>query len=146
MQIRTIHQNDQSQWLALWQAYQVFYQAEIPTETTSMTWERLLDPRETMYALVLEENGRLVGLVHYLWHRSTWTTGNYCYLQDLFVTPEQRNKGAGKLLIEAVYAKAAEQQCSRVYWLTQEHNHPARALYDQVAQYSGFIQYRKNLA
>lgn len=146
MQIRELHENDQSQWLTLWRAYQVFYHADIPAETTQITFSRLLDPRETMFALVIEQAGILIGFVHYLWHRSTWTVGNSCYLQDLFVDPEQRHQGVGKQLIEAVYAKAAEHQCARVYWLTQEHNHAARSLYDQVAEQTGFIQYRKNMA
>lgn len=86
-----------------------------------------------------------IGLVHYIFHRSTWTEGNYRYLQDLFVQTDNRAKGSGKSLIEAVYAEAHKKKCSRVYWLTQETNYQARILYDQVAINTGFIQYRKNL-
>ena len=81
--------------------------------------------------------------MHYIFHRSTWTIGNYCYLQDLFTAEEARGKGAGQALIEAVYERAREAGASRVYWLTQESNEVARRLYDKLADRPGFIQYRK---
>ena len=85
----------------------------------------------------------MIGLVHYIFHRSTWTIENYCYLQDLFVDPKHRASGLGRKLIEAVYAEAEKNHCSRVYWLTQENNEQARMLYDRIADQTGFIQYRK---
>ncbi|MEG3127254.1 GNAT family N-acetyltransferase [Pantoea cypripedii] len=143
MQLRTLQTNDYSSWLALWQGYQRFYAADISAETTANTFSRLLADNEPMHCLVAEENGELLGLVHYLTHRSTWTTGDYCYLQDLFVSEAARGKGAGKALILAVYQQAAAAGCSRVYWTTQESNATARRLYDQVASKTEFIQYRK---
>ena len=84
-----------------------------------------------------------VGLVHLLLHRSTWSNGFYCYLEDLFVDPTQRGRGIGRALIEAVYAEADARQCTRTYWMTQETNATARALYDRVATKSPFVQYRR---
>jgi GNAT superfamily N-acetyltransferase len=140
--IRPLIATDHDEWLPLWQGYQRFYKTEIATETTARTWARLLDPAEPMHALGAESGGRLVGIVHYLFHRSTWTIGDYCYLQDLFVAEAARGLGAGRALIEAVYAAADAAGAGRVYWLTAEDN-PARKLYDQVAAYRGFIQYRR---
>ena len=88
---------------------------------------------------------RSVGLVHTIMHRSCWTVGNYCYLQDLFVDPSLRGRGVGRQLIEHVYAQAQAAGCSRVWWLTHETNRDAMYLYDQVAERSGFVQYRKLL-
>ena len=110
---------------------------------TDTTWARLHDPAEPMHGLGAEADGRLVGIVHLIVHRSTWTEGPYCYLQDLFTAPESRGRGAGRALIEAVYARARKMRASRVYWLTQEDNATARALYDRLADRTGFIQYRK---
>src|SRR4029450_9088276 len=84
-----------------------------------------------------------IGLAHVLFHRSTWAPTQYCYLEDLFVDPARRQKGAGRALIEAVYAEADARGCTRTYWTTQEFNYTARTLYDQLATKSPFLQYRR---
>ena len=96
-----------------------------------------------MFALGGYVDGELMGIAHYLFHRSTWAPHRYCYLEDLFVAPTARGKGLGRALIEAVYEKAQAANASRVYWLTQSSNTQARILYDKVADNLGFIQYRK---
>ena len=143
MQIRSAQPQDHAQWLPLWQGYQRFYEAELPQAVTDLTWARFLDPREPMHCAVAEIDGRLVGLVHFIYHRSCWTAGDYCYLQDLFALESHRGRGIGRALIEHVYAEARAAGASRVHWLTQEHNHQARQLYDRIASRSGFIQYRQ---
>lgn len=143
--IRPLQHHDYNQWYDLWIGYQTFYQVTLPLDCSKLTFSRLLDAQEPMACLVVELEGQLVAFVHYIFHRSTWTKGHYCYLQDLYVAESARSQGLGRQLIEAVYAKASEHQCSRVYWLTQEQNIHARQLYDQVATNAGFIQYRKNL-
>lgn len=145
MLIRTATAQDFDQWLPLWQGYQRFYQAEIPAEVTALTWARFHDPAEPMHCAVADSEGTLVGLVHYIYHRSCWTPGDYCYLQDLFVGEGRRGHGLGRALIEHVYAQAASAGASRVHWLTQESNHTAMQLYDRIAHKSGFLQYRKLL-
>ncbi|WOE32918.1 MULTISPECIES: GNAT family N-acetyltransferase [unclassified Acinetobacter] len=125
--------------------YQDFYKVSLTSELSKLTFHRLIDESEEMGCFVLEVDHRLIGLVYYIFHRSTWTEGHYCYLQDLFIETDKRTRGYGKSLIEAVYAEAHKKKCSRVYWLTQETNYQARILYDQVAVNTGFIQYRKNL-
>lgn len=146
LEVRPLAPADREDWEPLWAGYQAFYQVQIPAETTDATWRRLQDPQLPMHALGAFQGGRLVGIVHYLFHHSTWTTGPYCYLQDLFTAPEARGQGAGRALIEAVAAAAQAAGASRVYWLTHESNAQAMALYDQVAARSGFVQYRRLLA
>jgi GNAT superfamily N-acetyltransferase len=136
---------DIDQWLPLWQGYQHFYKTDIPAATTATTWARFLDPAEPMHCAVAEEGGRLIGMVHYIQHRSCWTVGDYMYLQDLFVDPDVRGKGIGRALIEHVYARAAASGFSPVWWLTHESNAQAMLLYDRIADKSGFVQYRKPL-
>ena len=143
--VRALQRDDHAAWLRLWLGYQAFYRVAIPEATSAQTWERLHDPREPMHAaLALDAAGAPVGLVHWVFHRSNWTTGDYCYLQDLFVDPEVRGGGHGRRLIEHVYAAAREQGAARVYWLTHESNTAAMGLYDRVAERSGFVQYRHN--
>lgn len=147
--IRPIAPTDHEQWLPLWQGYNAFYGRSGPTaldpEITRTTWQRFFDAYEPVHALVAEQDGRLLGLTHYLFHRSTTAIAPNCYLQDLFTTEAARGKGVGRALIEAVYERARTAGCPRVYWQTQEGNATARLLYDRVAENSGFLVYRKLL-
>ena len=143
MKIRIAQASDFAQWLPLWKGYQVFYKVDIADEVTAQTWERFLDTGEPMHCAVAEMEGVLVGMVHYIFHRSCWTKGDYVYLQDLFTKPELRGNGVGRALIEHVYAYAAKEKAARVWWLTHESNQQAIHLYDHIADRSGFIQYRK---
>lgn len=135
--------DERAVWDELWTAYLDFYNTTITQEAKSVTWARLHDPNEPMHLLAASLAGKVVGIAHYLYHRSCWTAGDYCYLQDLFVTAEARGKGVGAELIRGVEAIARASGASRIYWLTKEDNVSARALYDKLADRSGFIQYRK---
>ncbi len=141
--IRSAVPGDFGQWLALWEGYNAFYERAVPLEVTRMTWSRFFDAYEPMHAVVAECDGALQGLVHYLFHRNTAMLAPTCYLQDLFTVTEARGQGTGRALIEAVYQRAQVAGSPRVYWMTQESNATARRLYDQVAERSGFIQYRR---
>ena len=145
--VREVAREDYGAWRPLFDGYNAFYGREGPTalpETViAVTWDRFFDPAEPVHALVAERDGQVVGLVHYLFHRSTTAIELTCYLQDLFTSAGARGGGVGKALIEAVYARARAAGSTRVYWLTHETNATARRLYDQVADNSGFIVYRK---
>ena len=141
--IKPVGASERAAWEPLWKGYLDFYETVLPRETYDVTWARLHNPDEPMFALGAYVDGRLAGIVHYLYHRSCWTVGNYCYLQDLFVAEGARKLGLGRALIEAVYKEARAAGASRVHWLTHETNATARALYDTLADRPGFIQYRK---
>jgi GNAT superfamily N-acetyltransferase len=143
--IRPVGKDERGAWEPLWKGYQEFYKVALPAQTTDTTWARFHDPAEPMYVLGAYKDGELLGIVHFLFHRSTWSEGGYCYLQDLFVSKAARGLGLGRALIEAVYERAKEAKVGRVYWLTHETNYPGRMLYDSVADNLGFIQYRKSL-
>lgn len=133
---------DRAAWDRLWQGYQRFYKVEIAQEVSDQTWVRLHDPAEPIWACLAWQGARAVGMVHWIYHRSTWTDGPYCYLQDLYVDEDVRGSGAGRALIAHVRADAEAARASRLYWLTHETNTDAMKLYDKVAQRSGFVQYR----
>ena len=145
IRVRLLEPGDHAAWLPLWRGYQAFYEVDIPPDVSEVTWARLLDPSEPVAGALAWSGALAVGLVHHIRHRSCWTVGDYCYLQDLFVAPEVRGAGIGRKLIEHVYAEAARMGCSRVYWLTHETNVTAMRLYDRIAQRSGFVQYRNSL-
>jgi len=141
--IKPVGANERAAWEPLWNGYLAFYKATLAPGASDVAWARFHDPDEPMFVLGAYVDGQLTGIVHYLFHRSTWTPGNYCYLQDLFVADSARGLGLGRALIEAVYEKAKAAGASRVHWLTQNGNAQARILYDQVADNPGFMQYRR---
>jgi GNAT superfamily N-acetyltransferase len=144
--VRGVTRRDFTEWEPLWKGYNRFYgRDQFPEKITQMTWSRFFDTYEPIHALVAERSGKLVGLVHYLFHRSTIQIEPTCYLQDLYTDATARNQGVGRMLIEAVYAQARNSGIHRVYWLTHESNVTAMRLYDKMAQRSGFIVYRKQL-
>jgi GNAT superfamily N-acetyltransferase len=147
--VRAVRAADYDQWLTLWEGYNAFYERKgptaVPLEITQLTWSRFFDGYEPMHALVAEDGGKLVGLVHYLFHRNTTMRGPVTYLQDLFTDANARGKGVGKALIEGVYERARAAGSPRVYWLTHETNKTAMRLYDYVANHSGFVVYRKDV-
>ncbi|MET3130078.1 GNAT superfamily N-acetyltransferase [Oxalobacteraceae bacterium GrIS 1.11] len=147
--IRPALQSDFTAWSVLWDGYNAFYgragATALPAEITHMTWSRFFDDEEPVHALVAQRDGVLLGLVHYIFHRSTTQLGPTCYLQDLFTAEAARGKGVGRLLIETVYGRAREAGAKRVYWQTRDSNTTAMALYDKLAQRSGFIVYHSLL-
>ena len=147
--IRASAHEDYDHWLPLWDGYNSFYgrsgPTALPPEVTATTWARFFDADEPVHALVAEQDGKLIGLVHYLFHRTTTTIAPICYLNDLFTSEAARGKGVGRALIEAVYTEARRAGSPRAYWQTHETNTTAQALYNKVAERSGFIVYRKTL-
>jgi GNAT superfamily N-acetyltransferase len=147
--VRPLTRQDYEQWLPLWDGYNGFYGRSSATalapEITGMTWARFFDAYEPVHGLVADSNGQLLGLTHYLFHRSTTAIEPVCYLQDLFTSEAARGQGVGRALITGVYEKAKLAGASRVYWQTHQTNQTARRLYDAVAEHSGFIIYRKQL-
>lgn len=142
--VRSLTDTDRDTWTPLWQGYLDFYGTALAPEITEVTWSRLLDAAEDMHCLVAENAaGEMIGIVHYLYHRVTWAVEDRCYLEDLFVAEAARGTGAGRALIEAVYAAADARGADQVYWLTQDSNTDGRRLYDRVGLLTPFIKYRR---
>ncbi|MCW8916021.1 MAG: GNAT family N-acetyltransferase [Magnetovibrio sp.] len=142
--IREIKKQDKPRWLELWDGYCTFYEAKVHREVTEETWQRVLNSdRDDMFSLVAEVDGKIVGFVICVVHPGTWTDKDICYLEDLYVDDAARGQGAGRALIEAVYAKAKELDHHRVYWRTKAENATARALYEKVADDNDWVMYEK---
>ena len=142
--VRPLSLSDRPQWNALWAAYLAFYDTTRPQEVYDTAFARMIgDDPQDFNGLVAEQNGTLVGLAHYLFHRHGWSVENTCYLQDLYADPSVRGTGVGRKLIEAVYAAADAAGVASVYWLTQEFNTTARTLYDRVGTLTPFVKYQR---
>ncbi len=143
VRIRPLAADDYDSWLPLWKGYLDFYEVSVPDEVTAETWRRLIDPDGRVFGFGAISDGKLVGIVHYLFHPVTWAVSDRCYLEDLFVRPESRGTGAGRALIEAVYRAADAAGADQVYWLTAQSNKTAQLLYDRIGQRTPFIKYRR---
>jgi GNAT superfamily N-acetyltransferase len=149
IEVRTARSGDYSSWQDLWAGYNAFYgrsgNTALSAQITQITWARFFNENEPMHALVAERSGALVGLAHFLYHRSTIQVSTTCYLQDLFTAEAARGHGVGRALIYAVYEHAKSAGSARVYWHTHETNTVAMRLYDTVANKSGFLVYRHTI-
>jgi GNAT superfamily N-acetyltransferase len=145
MRIRPPVAADHAAWLPLWQGYCTFYRETLPPAVTDGTWPRIIAADGAIRAVVAEDGGRLVGFATYLFHPSSWSLGSYCYLEDLFTAEDARGRGVARALIAAVAEAARSAGADRLYWMTHQDNATAQALYDRVAERTGFIQYRKPL-
>lgn len=142
LEITPLQPQDRADWLGLWNGYLTFYGSALDQATTDATFDRLTADAELHGAIARDGDGRALGIVHWLTHPATWTTADYCYLEDLFVSPDARGAGAGEALIAHVKEWAERNGSAKVYWLTAESNETARRLYDRVADRSGFIHYQ----
>lgn len=143
--VRHVAERDRACWLALFAGYIAFYEAEVAETVVDETWRRLLaeDPGNHIGLVAVDDSDRPLGLAHLLFHRSTWSASCYCYLEDLFVDPAARGRGAGRALIAATYREADNRGATRTYWVTRQDNSVARSLYDGMAQVAPFVQYRR---
>lgn len=137
--IAPLQPHDRAAWEELARGYKAFYETPTSDAAYDVAWHRLL-AADDVFGLGAYDDGRLVGIAHFLFHPTTWGSRS-CYLQDLFTSPAERGKGVARALIEAVAMRAREAGADRYYWNTQEHNAVARGLYDKVAKYRGFIRY-----
>jgi GNAT superfamily N-acetyltransferase len=137
--VRSLAAGDRADWEVLARGYKGFYSTLLPVDAYEKTWQRLLDGPD-LYGIGAWLDGRLVGIAHYLCHAAFWTADS-CYLQDLYVAEAARGQGAGRALIEEVASVARARGCARLYWTTKQDNEVARALYDKVAAFRGFIRY-----
>ena len=139
MTVTPLRQEDRPRWIELWTGYLEFYETTLPPEQYDFTWTRLHDGR--LHGMAARDaDGRMTGLVHYLFHEHCWATQPACYLQDLFVDPAVRGTGAGRALIEAVADAVRAVGGTRLYWNTQTDNVTARRLYDRMAR-QNFVRY-----
>ena len=143
--VEPVQQQDYLQWEPCWIAYQEFYKVCLANSVTQTTWQRFFDDAEPVYCAVARQGKKILGFVHYVIHRSTWAEHDFCYLEDLYVSPESRGQHVGKRLIEYVRQKAIHLNCDRLYWHTQETNQTAQKLYDWIAEKPGVIEYRMPL-
>lgn len=142
MEIRFARPEDFEQWLPLWRDYLDFYFEREDPAITKITWQRFLNEKEPMHALVAVRDRQVAGFAHLIGHRSTWSIKNRLYLNDLFVAKAHRQNGLARQLVEQAQRFAASNGYDWLYWTTREGNDAAQTLYNQIADKTDFVQYR----
>lgn len=139
--IREAVSTDEAAWRKLWQGYTTFYECQLDDSITACTWQRILNPDAPLICYIAQLNGETVGFALCVLHEGTWTTAPICYLEDLFVDERARGHGAGKALIETLRQQGQAKGWAKVYWMTREHNHTARQLYNKHGKVDDFVRY-----
>lgn len=144
--IRCFETTDRESWRKLWQQYLDMDGSTLDEEVHEATWKRLLDAAEPVNGAMVLHEGAATGFVHFVFHRSTWSVSDACYLQDLFVSPGARGRGLGSSLVRYVGDKARANGAQRIHWQTQSDNEIAMSLYDKIGERSPYVQYCKSVA
>tara|TARA_R110000787_G_scaffold65584_7_gene147591 strand:- start:15376 stop:15852 length:477 start_codon:yes stop_codon:yes gene_type:complete len=85
-----------------------------------------------VFALICELDGVAIGSAIYFFNYSTWLAKSGLYLEDLYVMPEYRGKGAGVKLLKALANIAQEKDCARFEWSCLDWNTPSREFYHSL--------------
>ncbi len=78
------------------------------------------------------ESDAVIGFAFYFFSYSTWIGRRCLYLEDLFVRPAHRGRGAGIALMSALAQEAIAQECRRFVWQVLDWNEPAIAFYERL--------------
>lgn len=104
----------------------------------------LFGPESVTEALICEDNGVMIGYCVFFTSYSTWLGCNGLYVEDLYVSPDARGKGAGKAVLKYIAQLAVQRGCQRVEWSVLDWNQPAIDFYKSLGALpqSEWVRYR----
>lgn len=128
MIIRPLSPTDYAEWLPLWDANNMGQKNQ---PLTDRTWRRIIDPQDSQIngLAAIDEAGQIKGILHYILHPTTGSLSEVCYMQDLFVPLAYRGQGIAKSLVRELERLGKAQGWARIYWLADNTNEAAQALY-----------------
>lgn len=100
--------------------------------TPEVIGDALFTDRPAAEVLIGEVNGRAVGFALFFHNYSTFLGKKGLYLEDLFVRPEFRGHGVGKMLLQALAQVAVKRDCARMEWSVLDWNAPSIAFYSSL--------------
>jgi hypothetical protein len=81
MSVGLLNDGDFAEWSEVWCQYLEFYETTLPEEQYKNTWSRIMASDGDLHAFVLrDDQGKIIGLSHYLFHSNSWTAKPDCYL------------------------------------------------------------------
>ncbi len=111
----------------------IYEKAEHEVLATEQTIEAtVFGENSHVSALICEENGVAIGSAIYFFNYSTWLAKPGLYLEDLYVAPEHRGKGAGTKILKVLAQVALDKGCARFEWSCLDWNTPSRDFYHSI--------------
>lgn len=119
----------------------------ISEEESMGTFARLLDPKESIYGVVAEddETHTIIGLISFAVYRHTRAITHYVFITEVFVDETYRKQGIGRKLMERVFQFADDNNYANVHWMTTPENRLAYLLYKGTGEQTGLVGYSRNL-
>ncbi len=140
--VSQIEERHRPQWREAYRQYAAFYETKTDAAKLRRLWYWLTDYPPQVFGLAAEnKEGELFGIAHWRIHPHPLAGRLTAYLDDLFVFPQRRGCGAGKLLIAECARRAKKEGCRRLRWATAESNAGAKKLYDAVARRTDWVIY-----
>lgn len=115
-------------WETIWQDS---VNGVLSNEVIEHTYKQALDG--SIHAILAFDGDKVVGLLHYVVHPVAGCIDPVCYMQDLYVSPQNRRKGTARLLIADLKKTAEKNKFDRIYWLLENGNKGAEEFYRDLA-------------
>lgn len=143
--INEITKNDYQSWKIIFKEYLIFYNSKLTESTIKSSWDKIINKDEKIYCLGCykssEKTKELIGIMNFIYHKSTWSKKRVCYLEDLFIQEDHRLKGCASLLLNKLVKICKIKNIEKIYWKTKSDNYQAQSLYNKFAIQTDFLEY-----
>ena len=145
--VRAAQDEDRAAFLAMWQEFVSLHPDEPGNHTMGdLNWQRIMDPTSPLRGIIaLDAAQARVGFTLYITFPFTWSRGDSCYLQDIYVAASSRGQGVARAMIAQLSEIGREAGWFKIFWMTTPDNHVAQRLYEKVAKRMDYLRYDLNL-
>jgi len=146
--VRPIVETDRAAFLEMWDDFVALAPSEPGNrEMGELNWSRMMDAASGLRGIVgVDGNDEPVGFTLFLTFPFTWSRGDACYLQDIYVRPQARGKGLAQAMISQLRELGEAAGWFKIFWMTQSDNFDAQRVYDKVAKRMDYLRYDLNVS
>lgn len=145
--VRPAQAEDRATFLNMWRDFVSLAPGEPGNHTMGeRNWGRIMDPASGLRCIVaVDAQDVPTGFTLFLAFPFTWSNGDACYLQDIYVVAESRGQGIAQAMIAHLRQVGLEAGWFKIFWMTQSDNHAAQRVYDKVAKRMDYLRYDLNV-